>query len=121
MPITIATTRISVLAPPTGATDPWSDGYPDPDTGGSGYATKETGVRATISAGGARGSSGGQGEQQDVTFSMVCDPCDLTYLDLVADEVTGQQYLVEWVVETPGTAGLGHMQVGLRQNKGGTV
>lgn len=118
--IPVATTRISVMAPQPSNIDPWSDGYDDPQSDPA-RTRKARDVRATISAGAARGSSGGAGEQQSATFSMVCDPTDLTYRDEVLDQITGQTYVVEWVVETPGIAGLGHMQVGLSQNRGGTT
>lgn len=119
MTIPIASTTVTIYAPGVGDLDPLSDGYDDPDVGVADPVARATGVRAVISAGGARGNSGVSGEGQELNFSLVCDPTTLDYRDTVLDEVTGQRFTVEWVVETPGIGDLGHMQAGLRSAEGG--
>lgn len=123
MTLPIATTTISVIEPTTSSTeDPLGEGYDEEVDGNVDHhdeTTKATGVRAVISAGGARGRNVG-GDSEEATFSLVCDPTDLTFSDIVVDEMTGQRYEVAWAVETPGVAGLGHMQAGITTSKGHT-
>lgn len=125
MSIPIATTRITIKRPTEAAqdADPWGSGYDDPPPPSEPVegqlAVVTSGVRATISAGGARGSSNG-GESESVEFRLTCDPADLTYLDTVLDESTGTTYSVAWALTTPGVAGLGHTVAGLTTTKGQT-
>lgn len=123
MTIPIATTTITIRRPTAGeqSADPLGDGYDDAPAvpavvEGQGEVVA-SGVRATISAGGARGASGGS-ESETVEFRLVCDPADLTYLDTVTDESTDTTYAVAWANTTPGIAGLGHTVAGLLTTKG---
>lgn len=75
-------------------------------------------VRAQISSPSGRERNIG-GSQEIVEFSLSCDPVDLTHLDQVLDEVTGEIYEVTWARQRTGF-GLDHTRGGLRAVKGVT-
>jgi hypothetical protein len=111
--VAIATTRIDVTRPARPSTeDPYGDGYDEPEDRDDSSATVATGVRATISPASVVGSNSG-GESQVAEFRLACDPCDVTYRDTVTD-TEGQTFEVLWAVSSPGVAGLGHVEAGLR-------
>lgn len=119
MAIPVATTRIRVRRAPddgTADTDPWeSPASPAP------WPTVAEGVRAVISVGGGTyaGRTVGPGDAESVTFTLACDPCGLTYLDVVEDEVSGATYQVEWAIFSPGLSGaLASDTAGLSTRKG---
>lgn len=113
--IAVHTTTISIKRSPTGSVserDPWERtsnvaALPAP-------ATIASGVRADISIGRGSGRSGGPGDTETIEFSLVCDPTDLSYSDLVVDERTGTTYAVAWAMDYPGFPGLEHVTAGLR-------
>lgn len=91
--IPTATTTIAVLRSPE------SDQYDEP-YGGSDLGSRTavaTGVRAVIDRPTGREQVAG-GEQSQVSLALICDPCDITYRDLVRDEKTGTVYKVMWVL-----------------------
>lgn len=106
MSIPINTTLITVLR--TGEYEPYET-PPEPTV----VASK---VRAHISTSQGTEVVAG-GSQSVVTFRMSCDPVDLTHLDQVRDETTGEMYEVSWVHQRRGL-GLDHTQAGLRQVHG---
>ena len=57
------------------------------------------------------------GQQQVVEFALSCDPCELTNLDRVVDDTTGEIYEVAWVTQKLGLD-LDHTRAGLRSVKG---
>lgn len=75
-------------------------------------------VRAQISSPSGRERNIG-GSQEIVEFSLSCDPVDLTNLDQVYDETTGEMYEVTWARQRTGF-GLDHTRAGLRAVKGVT-
>jgi hypothetical protein len=118
--IAIATTRITVERPARPATeDPYGEGYDDPADRDDTKALVIDGHRATISPAGAGivGNTSG-GESEVMQYRLTCDPCPMSYLDVVTDERTGQEFEVLWAIESPGVAGLGHVAAGLRTIKG---
>lgn len=70
-------------------------------------------VRAVIAA--AQGSQPGRETETGsrVVYTVLADPCDLTHRDVVVDEATGDRYPVQWVVHSPGLAGLASVRAGL--------
>lgn len=121
--IPLATTTVTVRRPDasTRSGDPYGADYPQgdgtlPNRQGEIVASS---VRAVIAPGGASGTGFG-GESEAVTFTLRCDPTDLSYLDTITDESTGQVYEVVWALTTAGVAGLGHTVAGLRTLKGNT-
>lgn len=78
-------------------------------------------VRAVLAAGG--GAYGGRESDvaSTVVYTMLADPCELTHLDVVVDEATGERYPVVWVVHSPGLAGLASTRAGLSATEGGTA
>jgi hypothetical protein len=110
----VATTTITIKrAPDRSNIDP--EDY-DP----SDFAEVAVGIRAIIDASRAySGTAPGPGDREQVTFSLLCDPTDLRYLDVVIDERTSQEYAVSWAVHTPGVAGyLASVLAGLTTTKG---
>lgn len=91
--IPTATTTIAVLRSPS------SDQYDEPYGGGGpgDRTTVASGVRAVIDRPFGREQVAG-GEQSQVTLSLVCDPCDIGYRDMVRDERTGVVYQVQWAL-----------------------
>lgn len=70
------------------------------------------GVRAVIDT--PTGFAQVEGGQQNVaTYRLVCDPVDLTYLDLVQDETTGRYFRVQWLLAFPD-----HVEAGLYDTEG---
>lgn len=120
MSLPLATTTITVLRPALPATeDPYGDGYDAEVARDDDIATVETSVRAVISpAGAGLGGSSVGGESEVMEFRLVADPLDLSYLDLVIDETTDEEFEVVWAHLQPGLVGLDHMQAGLRTVKG---
>lgn len=100
--------------------DPWDTGYFDAPAPTS-FETVAEGVRAVIAVGGGQyaGREVGPGTSEAVNFTLSCDPTDLSYLDEVIDETTGQRYSVEWSITNPGIAGkLSSTKAGLSTRKG---
>jgi hypothetical protein len=75
-------------------------------------------VRAVIAVGAGRGAGVETGTSEAVEFALLCDPVDLSHLDTVIDEATGDRYAVEWVVASPGLAGLASVRAGLSTYNG---
>ena len=102
MTLPFASTVVRVERPATG------DSY-EPAT----YSVVTEGVRAHIStpSGFERSQSG---SRSDVTFRLDADPCDLTAVDRVTDEQTGEVYEVVWAKQRHGL-GLEHTEAELRQ------
>ena len=100
--------------------DPWDEGYLD--AGGEGiepekWSVVARGVRAAISSpGGAENWVTGSTEEI-VTWSLVADPCDLTYLDRVVDESTDQVFEVQYAIVRRGL-GLDHVKAGVQTVRG---
>lgn len=118
--IPLSTTTIEVRRPDRPTTeDPYGEGYDAPGDRDDDVPTVVSGVRAVISPATARGSDSG-GQSELVEFVLKADPCDISYLDIVEDEVTGDVYDVEWAHSQPGVAGLAHVTAGLRTTKGRT-
>lgn len=111
--IPIATTTITVLRLPV----------PDPDADPVDPADVEpereeaaTGVRAHFSS--PTGSERlGSGTQELVDFVLDCDPTDITHLDQVRDDLTGEVFNVLWSRTRIGL-GLAHTQAGVRHATG---
>jgi hypothetical protein len=100
--------------------DPWDTGYSDEPTE-TVYKPIAEGVRAVISVGGGQlaGREVGPGVSEVVSWSLICDPTDLTYLDQVVDEYDGTRYLVEFAITSPGIGGkLSSTRAGLSTRKG---
>lgn len=88
--IPLASTTISVLRRTQQFVEPYTD------TVVADRTVVATGVRAHINGwGGSEITTGG--EQQNITASFTCDPCDIDHRDLVRDDTTGQTYEVQWV------------------------
>ena len=121
MAIPVATTAIDVMRRDTelgAGEDPWED---TPAEELNAFAVLEEDVRATIEAAGGAlaGRSVGPGDSEEVRYTLLCDPCDLQYLDEVKDRSTGQVYRVEWAISSPGVAGmLASVRAGLSTRKG---
>lgn len=107
--IPIATTRISVYRVT-------ADKHRDPTDDAPAPTQIASGVRAQISSPFGRERNMG-GTQEVVEFSLSCDPTDITNLDTVQDEVTGELYQVVWARQRIGY-GLDHTRAGLKQVKG---
>ena len=117
--IAVATTRITVERPATPSTeDPYGDGYDEPADRDDTSSNVVTDHRATISPSVTSSGSGAGGESQVGIFRLTCDPCGLSYTDIVVDERTGERFEVLWAIQSPGVAGLGHVAAELRQIKG---
>lgn len=116
MSIPLATTTITVerRQAPASDDDPWDTAD---DTAADEFVPVAQAVRAVISVR-ERQQPTGPGDSESVTFSLQCDPCDLTYLDQVTDDNTGQAYEVAWAVELQGVAGLSSVKAGLTTRKG---
>jgi hypothetical protein len=71
-------------------------------------------VRAVIAVGAGRGAGVETGTSETVEFSLLCDPCDLDHLDVVA----GERYAVVYAVHSPGVAGLASVRAGLSTYRG---
>lgn len=108
MTISLSTTTISVKRPSNTERDQWDETPEDPSN------LIASGVRATIKVNFQTARSGGPGDTETVEFLLMCDPTDLTYNDIVVDEATDTEYEVTWALTTPGVAGLGHTQAGLK-------
>lgn len=108
--IPLSTTTISVLRTPV------ADIYDEPYDG-SGAAERDviaTGVRAVIDRpSGIREQVQGA-EQSVVELWLTCDPVDMTHMDLVRDDTTGQVYGVRYVISYLGS----HVEAGLRITEG---
>jgi hypothetical protein len=106
--IPVATHRIRVERPADASNvDPWESG-----AAGQPDIIAEH-VRAVITVGAGRGAGVETGTSETVVFSVLADPCDLTHLDVVTDEATGERYSVVWAVHSPGLAGLASVRAGL--------
>lgn len=108
--IPISTTTIAVLRIPAAAS------YDEPYSG-AGQPTRIpviTGVRAVIDR--VTGTSNIEGGQQNVTlYQLTCDPCDLIYLDLILDELSGRTFRIRWLMHYPQ-----HVEAGIRDIDGET-
>lgn len=105
--IPIATTTIRVLRP-----DPTDEPYEEPGE----PTVVASGVRAHISTSTGREVVAG-GSQEIVQFRMSSDPVDLTHLDRIQNEETGEIFEVSWVHQRRGL-GMDHTQAGLKQVSG---
>lgn len=109
MAIPFATTTVSVLRLPAGASDDPYDAQPEREA-------VATGVRAHIST--STGFEQTEGGSQTVAdFRMTCDPTDVRRTDRILDETTGEEFDVEWSAPRVGL-GLDHTFAGLQQVKG---
>ena len=109
MAIPFATTTIAVLRAGAGASDDPYDPQPERETVASG-------VRAHIST--STGYEQTQGGSQSIgDFRVTCDPTDIRHTDRIVDEVTGEEFDVEWATPRRGL-GLDHTFAGLKQVKG---
>lgn len=122
--IPIATTTIRVERPLSVSTpaeeDPYGEGYDDEAGGDTNDWGKSvvvaSGVRATIGQPGGSEINAG-GSQSVVTHKVNCDPCDMTYLDVVVDESTGERFDVVWSKSVTGL-GLDHVTATLKMTAG---
>jgi hypothetical protein len=105
--IPVATHTISIQRPQ--ATDLGEDIW-ERSPAGDPAPTVASNIRANIEPN--RLQAAGPGETQTAALIMSCDPCDLTFRDLITDQ-TGQTYAVEWAIKVPGLPGLAHIQAGL--------
>lgn len=105
----LATTTVTVKRPADG--DPYVT---------SSLSTVSSGTPAHI--GQPSGSEVQQGgEQESITDVLLVEAgIDLTHTDLVVDDVTGQEYRVQWVRERQGL-GLDHVRAGLVSHQGAAV
>lgn len=111
--IPVATHRIDVERPTDPSTvDPWDKPTATEPT------VIATDVRAVIAVGAGRGAGVETSTSERVEFSLLCDPVDLNYLDVVIDHASGQRYAVQWVVQSPGLAGLASTRAGLSTYQG---
>jgi len=76
-------------------------------------------IRAVISSPTGRERNAG-GVQEIVEFSLSCDPIELSHLDRVEDQTTGELYEVMWARRRNGF-GLDHTRAGLKQVSGLTT
>lgn len=111
MTLPISTTTITVRRPAVGSDkDPWVVSDDTSDT------NVVTGVRAHIST--PRGSElNSGGAQENVSFLLNADPCDLHNTDRVYDERTEELYEVIWT-EGREALGLDHVVAGLSKVRG---
>lgn len=114
MSIPLATTTITVTGVrPQSSIDPDAEGY---DAPAPAPTTLSTGVRACISN--PTGSRSTPNDELDI-YTLSCDPVDLNRFDIVLDETTGTQYMVDSVTISPAeTFGLEHTKATLRLTKG---
>lgn len=109
--IPLATTTITVQRTALLATaDPYDAVTAAPETVASG-------VRAHLSAPGGFETQGGQSAQEDVTWRLSCDPCEINSECVVVDDTTGDTFEIEWARLRTGL-GLDHVEAGLRQVSG---
>lgn len=107
--IPLSTTTVTILRTPV------EDSYDEPYSGNDTSSRVEAGknIRAVIDRPSSDKERTAGGEQSTVDLWLVCDPCDLTYLDLIRDDTTGQTYRVTFVVNY----GV-HVEAGLRVTEG---
>lgn len=104
----IITTTITIKRPSVGGdVDPWVSADDATDT------TQATGIGAHISAPSGFERAVG-GAQEDVTFRLNAEVCDLSHTDRVYDEYTGITYEVVWAEIRRGL-GLDHTVAELRK------
>lgn len=120
MAVPLATTTITVHGVrPQSAVDPDAEGYDAPPPAPTMQAT---GIRATISLPqSARGSSAAVSSPADEvdTYTLSCDPVELTRHDTVTDDTTGVVYEVETVIPSPTVVfGLQHIKAKLKRTEG---
>lgn len=107
--IPLATTTITIKRPAENVDRDAYDVAPAP-------AVVAQGVRAHISAASAS-EKRDRGSQEVKTWHLDCDVVDLQHDDTVVDEITNQQYAVEWARARVGL-GLDRMEAGLLQVDG---
>lgn len=88
MALPLSTTTISILRKPI------APFYESPGSVTSPPVVIASGIKAHISAPSDAEVMAAGTEQSNVTRKFDCDPCSLTYLDLVKDESTGLVYKV---------------------------
>lgn len=111
MAIPVATTTISVERVELLATsDPYDPATASPETVASG-------VRAHLSSPGGIELQRGASSQEDVSWRLACDPCDITADCVIVDDATGDRYEVEWARLRTGL-GVDHIEAALRQVTG---
>lgn len=96
MTLPIWTTTISILR-----TAPQDDAYPDAERE---FTAVQTGIHANIAVNPrlAQPPSAAAGQRSAVQARLTCDPCDLQHLDVVLNELTDEQWRVDWVASTTG-------------------
>lgn len=108
MTLPLATTTISVQTTAASG-DPYEDAV---------VSAGAAHVRAHIgSPNGRERIVGGQKETLDAALD--CDPCAITHLNRIVDDVTGERFEVVWIKSRQGL-GLDHMEGGLRRVSGGS-
>ena len=101
MSIPISSTKIRVLRGGNpSAVDPWEP--VDPADPGLELVAEDVRAVISVGAGGLAGQTVGPGDSEAIRFTLLCDPVDIRYLDVVEDQVTGQRYRVEWTMASPG-------------------
>lgn len=111
MSIPLPTTKIQLLSPTaqegSGGENDWG-GAPDPTTG---YSESGPVVRAHLSAPSGSQSSSPDNSFNDVTYRLICDPCDIKPDMQVLDLGSGVTYTVTWCQSRPGP--MPHVVAGL--------
>lgn len=93
MAIPVATTTITVKT--------HSDNYEDPYEEVANATVKATGVRAVIEPLAGSTSVQAGGEQVVNRMRLVCDPCDITFQDIVIDDGNSRTYRVVFANPVP--------------------
>lgn len=112
MSIPLATTTITVWRIPVNS----GADLRDPTDAQPAHERIASGVRAQISSPFGRERNQG-GVQEVVEFSLSCDPTDMSNLDRIEDDATGEMYEVVWARQRVGL-GLDHTRAGLKQVTG---
>lgn len=115
MAIPISNTLITVERPADlSNVEPWGgDAIPDPTV-----AAEDVRAVINVSVSLVAGATG-PGDSESVRFTLLCDPVDLNYQDVVLDQVTGTRYAVTWAVQSPGIGGqLASTKAGLTTYQG---
>lgn len=113
------TTTVTVTRSQDGTGDPWTDDYDGPHDDPTRQVVA-SGVRAVISL--ANGTRYGPGDNQQLTGSLSCDPVvGIDERCTVHDELTGEDWSVDWVwtyLNTPGGGTLDHTEANLSRATG---
>lgn len=90
---------------------------PNSISSGASLVKKASGIPGRVGAPGGSEIIAAGGEQENLTFKFVCDPCNINHLDILEDESTGKKYEVQWVVDG-GEFGLEHKSGAVRLDSG---